>query len=119
MSASPFADDETLLVTEARRHRGRDEEQDQPEVGEQGRQLRVLVAVAVEETRAVGVGRLADVEARSCAGRVRTSSGGTAVHRRAVRQARVEERLGLGDPDVADAAPQPRRPVEGADDDRE
>ena len=44
--------------------------------------------------------------------------GRHAVHRGTIGQARVEVRLGLGDPDVADAAPQPRRPVEGADDDR-
>ena len=42
-----------------------------------------------------------------------------AVHRGAVGQDRIEERLGLGDADVADAAPQPGRPVERADDDRD
>ena len=49
----------------------------------------------------------------------RTPSAGTAVHRRPVGQDRVEERLRLVDPDVADAPPQPRRPVERADDDRQ
>ena len=41
-----------------------------------------------------------------------------AVHRGTVRQDRVEEGLGLGDPDVADATPQLGRPIERADDDR-
>ena len=72
-----LGDDEALLVAQPRRGGGRDEEQDQPEVGEQRRHLGVLVAVAVEEARAVRVGRLADAEARSAAGRAWTSSAGT------------------------------------------
>ena len=41
------------------------------------------------------------------------------VHRRAIGEPRVEVGLGLGDPDVAHAAPQLRRPIEGADHDRD
>ena len=57
-----LGDDQALLVAEARGGRGRDEEQDQPGVREQRRHLGVLVAVAVEEARAVRLGRLADAE---------------------------------------------------------
>jgi hypothetical protein len=60
-----LGDDQALLLSEALRHRGRLEEGDQPEVGQQGRHLRVLVAVAVEVADAATVGRLADVEAVS------------------------------------------------------
>ena len=49
----------------------------------------------------------------------RTPSAADAVHRGAVRQPGVEEGLGLGDPDLANAAPQPGRPVERADHDRQ
>ena len=45
-------------------------------------------------------------------------AGRHAVHRGPIGQARIEVRLGLGDPDVADAAPQAGRPVERAHDDR-
>ena len=46
-------------------------------------------------------------------------AGRHAVHRGPVGQERIEVRLGLGDPDVADTAPQAGRAVERADDDRE
>ena len=60
---APFGDDEALLVAEPGGRGGRDQEQDQTEVGEQRRELGVLVAVAVEVARAVLGGRLADAEA--------------------------------------------------------
>ena len=96
-----LGDDQALLVAEPRRGRGRDQEEDQPGVREQRRQLRVLVAIAVDEARAVGVGRLADAEA------VAPQDGADgldrdAVHRGAVGEPRVEVGLRLGDPDVAD-----------------
>ena len=50
---------------------------------------------------------------------VRTVSARNAVHRRAIGEARVEVGLGLGDTDVADAAPELRRTVERAHDDRD
>ena len=111
--------DEPLLVAEPRGHRGGDQEEDEAGVREQRRHLRVLVAVAVEVARAV-VGR-------SPRGRGSRCAAGRSARRRprppsiAARSGRmrVEERLRLGDPDVADAAPQPRRPVERADDDRD
>ena len=120
VSDSPSGDDQALLVAEPRGHGRGDQEQDQPGVGEQRRHLRVLVAVAVQEAscrrRRSPRGR-----GNGCAaGRPRTSVG----RRRpsiAARSgsARVEVRLGLGDADVADAAPQLGRPVERADDDRD
>ena len=54
-----FGDDQSLLVAERRGDGRRDEEEDQPEVGQQRRHLRVLVAVAVEVVRPVDL-RLAD-----------------------------------------------------------
>ena len=119
VSDSPFRDDQALLVAEARGHGRRDEEQDQPEVGEERRHLRVLVAVAVDVARAVGVGRLADAEPAPRARPRATSAALDPGHRRAIGQARVEERLRLGDPDRRHVPPQPRRPVERADDDRD
>ena len=113
----PLGDDETLLVPEPRRRRRRDEEQDQPEVGEQRRHLGVLVAVAVHEPRPVRVGRLAHAEARPPQD-APDVVGRHAAHRRAIGQTRVEVRLGLGDADIGDPAPQPRCPVQRADDDR-
>ena len=63
VSDSPSGDHQALLVAEPRGHRGRDEEQDQPEVGEQRRHLRVLVAIAVDVHGAVVGADLADPEA--------------------------------------------------------
>ena len=63
VSDSPFRHDEPLLVAESRGHRRRDEEEDQPEVGEERRHLRVLVAVAVDVDGPVVGADLADPEA--------------------------------------------------------
>ncbi len=87
-------------------------------MGEERRHLRVLVAIAVDMARAVGVGRLAHPEPTP-AYDARDVGRTDPRHRRAVRQARVEEGLRLGDPDRRHVPPQPRRPIEGADDDRD
>ena len=117
VSDSPSATTSPCSSPEPRGHGRGDQEDDQAGMGQQGRHLGVLVAVAVQEAGAAGVRRLADVEA------VLAQDGPDAVrrhavHRGAVGQDRVEEGLGLGDPDVADAAPQLGRPIERADDDR-
>ena len=58
-----LGDDQALLIAKSRRGSGRDEEEDQPGVREQRRHLGVLVTIAIQEARAVGVGRLPDAEA--------------------------------------------------------
>ena len=88
-------------------------------MGEQRRHLGVLVAVAVEEARAIRRRPPRGRGTRCAAGPPRSSPRRHAVHGGPVGQDRIEVRLGLGDPDVADAAPQPGRAVEGAHDDRD
>ena len=85
---------------------------------EERRHLGVLVAVAVDVLDRVGIGRLTDPEATGTHD-PRDVGGTQPGHGRAVRQDRVEERLWLGDADDGYVPPQPRRPVQRADDDRD
>ena len=110
-------DHQPLLVAEARRDGGGHEEQDQAEVREQRRELRVLVPVAIEVGRAVGGGLLADMEPSTADG-ARERRAADARQRGAIGQPRIEERLGLGDPHRGHVAPQPWRAIERAYDDR-
>ena len=87
-------------------------------MGEQGRHLGELVAVAVEVADAILAGRLADPEAVP-AQRLVHGRGVRARHDRPVGQLRVEVAVRLGDPDLDRLAPHPRRPVERAHDDRD
>ena len=94
VSDSPSGHDQPLLVAEARGHGGRDEEQDQPEVGEQRRHLRVLVAVAVD-VRGPSSGR--SPRGRGSRGRARrraTSAAATPVI--AARSGRLGSKNGSG-----------------------
>ena len=111
-------EEQRLLVAELGRDGRRDDEQDQPEVGEQRRQLRVLVAVAVEVAWRPSTSSsrtLNRCRRRTARDLARVHAG----HRRPVGQLRVVERLRLDDADLARLSPQPRRPVERADDDRD
>ena len=110
--------DQALLVAERRRHDRGDEEQDQPEVGQQRRHLRVLVPIAVEVADPVDL-RLAELEAMPAQRRPDARRRPTPVIAARSGQRRHEERVGLDDPDLGRLAPQPRRPVERADDDRD
>ena len=111
-----LGDHEPLLVTQSGGDGGRDQEQDQPGMGQERRHLRVLVTIAVEIAGPVVGTRLADLEAIP-AQHPADAFGRHIRHRRAIGETRIEEGLGLGDPDLGDAAPQPGRPVERADDD--
>ena len=110
--------DEPLLHAEPARDGRREQEQDEPGVGEQGRHLRELVAVAVEVAHPVLAVGLADAEPMA-AQRLADGRSVRARHDRPVRQLRIEIAVGLGDPDLDRLAPHPRRPVERADDDRD
>ena len=78
VSESPSAIEQPLLVAEPPRHDGRDEEQDQPEVGEERRELRPAMAVAVR-----GIGSpstsASRTRKRSRRSAARTSSAATPV----------------------------------------
>ena len=112
----PLRDDQTQFITEPRGHRGREQEEHQAGVGEQGGHPGVLVAVAIQEAGSIRSGRLAHSEAVATQGGPHPI-GRHAGHGRPVREARIEERLRLVDPDLPDTAPQLRRAVQGADHD--
>jgi hypothetical protein len=108
---------EACLRAEPAGHTGCDEEQDQPEVSEQRGHLRVSIAIPVQVAKAAcfvrAHGKSMPAEDP---GDVRR---GHAAHRGAVRQARIEERIGLDDPDLVRLPPQARRAVQRANDDRD
>ena len=110
--------DEALLVAEPRGHGRRDEEQHEPRVGEQRRELHPAVAVAVEVRRAVG-------DLARTTNRWRREHGrdvvGAATPAISARSGSLGSKNGSGWTTRISArlAPQAGRPVERAGDDRE
>ena len=115
----PLGQEEARLEPEAARHGRRHDEPDEPGMGDEGEQLRVLVAVPVEMPHAGRVLRLANVEAgppqrgADVVGRQPAGDDG------ATREVGVEERVGLDDADLARRPPEARSAIERAHDDRD
>ena len=114
-----LGDHQALLVAQPGGHRGREQEQDQAEVGEQRRELRVLVPVAVDEPRPVRRLGLTDAGSHACERRAGRRPADTS--RIAARSGSFGSKNGSGwtTRDVRTAAPQPGHPVERAAHDRD
>ena len=121
--ALTFTKEDHGFIAEADCHRAAGQEKDQAEMGEQRRQLEILVPVAVYVEHlptVVGIGGfLSDTEMASaqCSGQLARGPVVDAGETRSFGQAQVIERRRLDDLDVVRRAPQVRRSVQRADDD--